>query len=286
MVVGQHDEGGAGRRFAHHLFRHRRQPRLDVGRHAVERVLRASRRRQAAPAAAQVPPPAHGRHGRRRRSARAAAWPHRPSPPSAMPRAWPCRPARSPPRRGRRSTGRSRGRAGCRGVRATSTAALAGEASALRRCRSPCIRAGRRRSCRRSHRAKPASRRPASRGVEPFAFGDLDKAQRRVRRRGRRQAFRGGAHGAIRQDSASLGCGPAQCPSRLGLCSRSTAISTRSGVAGASSRGQILWSATLATAIDSACSTEIASMKRRLADRLGAVDRRLVRSPTSRPASR
>ena len=43
--------------------------------------------------------------------------------------------------------------------------------------------------------------------------------------------------------------------------SRSTAISTRSGVAGASRRGQILWSATLATASDSACSTDIASMK-------------------------
>src|SRR5690606_14464987 len=42
---------------------------------------------------------------------------------------------------------------------------------------------------------------------------------------------------------------------------RSTAISTRSGVAGASSFGHILCSATLATASESACSTEIPSMK-------------------------
>src|SRR5215218_9258543 len=47
---------------------------------------------------------------------------------------------------------------------------------------------------------------------------------------------------------------------RISARNRSTAISTRSGVAGASRRGQTLWSATLATASDSACSTDIASM--------------------------
>ena len=41
---------------------------------------------------------------------------------------------------------------------------------------------------------------------------------------------------------------------------RSTASSTRSGVAGASSRGQTVWPATLATASESACSTEMASI--------------------------
>ena len=38
MVVRQHDEGRAGRRVAHDLLRHRRQPRLDAFRHAVERL--------------------------------------------------------------------------------------------------------------------------------------------------------------------------------------------------------------------------------------------------------
>ena len=38
VVMGEHDEGRAGRRLAHHLLRHRRQPRLDACRHAFQRV--------------------------------------------------------------------------------------------------------------------------------------------------------------------------------------------------------------------------------------------------------
>ena len=85
---------------------------------------------------------------------------------------------------------------------------------------------------------------PFSRGVEPFASVTSTSAAERRRVEEFPQAFGGSAH-LFAASALSL----------------STAISTRSGVAGASRRGQILWSATLATASDSACSTDMPSGK-------------------------
>ena len=266
MIVRQHDEGGTGRRVAHHLFRHRRQSGLTPARKCRPAHPAASRRRSAAPATAQMPPPAHGRHGRRRRSAHAVAWHPRPWPLAAAPRALPGRPARSPPRPGRRSIGRSRGRAGCRGEipsplwggwpegRVGSQDEHCVPPHPVRRCRPPSPREER------EHFPCPVDRHEFELAA---ADGSVDRAGRDqhpcallARRRafsvrhfdeghgGRSveegaKAFRGGGHGrkTITAEYPMLRRHGLFAPPRLR--SRSTAISTRSGVAGASRRGQI-----------------------------------------------
>ena len=68
MVVGQDHERGAGRARGARLLRQRRQPRLEPAAASAPVPRRAGRPAPAAPAAAPAPPPAPGRRGRRRRS--------------------------------------------------------------------------------------------------------------------------------------------------------------------------------------------------------------------------
>ena len=219
MVVRQHDEGGAGRRFAHHLLRHRRQPRLDVcaampssasARVSTTTARTGSSANAAASAWPTWPPP-------KIRHAAAGVLGLRPL--AAVASRLPRRPARSPPRPGRRSIGRSRGRAGCRA--ASSLRPLCG---GRRPSISPCALSIAMNSSwpppivPKIASGETSIQAPFSRGVEPFASRHFDQGRRRSRRRGRRSGFsrsRASSLASRAGNAASSGANAARCSSAI-----------------------------------------------------------------------